>query len=169
MKHLFLPKNVRKFVFSPFDQSPVEEFEVDEENKYFCSRDGVIFSKDMKTLIAYPQYKNVTSYIVPSTVETIGQTSMTRFVYLERIVIPDSVTEIKGSFLYTTKDKIKEVIILRSYRQKNPKFILENSFVSSNFKLENITYIVSTQIPISCKFQLRFSIMTSCLYVFILL
>lgn len=45
MQHLFLPKNVQNFDGTPFDLSPIAEFEVDKENKYFCSLDGVIFTK----------------------------------------------------------------------------------------------------------------------------
>ena len=170
MKYIFLPKNVQLFLGTPFDQSPIEEFEVDKENKYYCSLDGVIFSKDMKTLIAFPKYKNVTTYIVPNTVETIGTASMTRFVFLERIIIPDSVTLINPAFLYETFSKVKEVIIFRSYRQKNPIFAQSiNSFRNSDFKENNIQYIFSAQVVNSCKILSRYSISHINLYVFILL
>ncbi len=46
-----------------------QSFEVDEDNPYFCSVDGVLYSKDMSTLIAYPQAHG--SYDVPDGVKII--------------------------------------------------------------------------------------------------
>lgn len=123
----------------------------------------------MEKLIAFPRYKNVTSYIVPSTVKTIDAAAMTRFVYLERVIIPDSVTLIKGAFLYETYDKIKEVIILRNHQQKIPDIWTNGAFFQSNFKLINITYIYSSQIVRSCKGNKIFSISDSYLLILIIL
>ena len=48
------------------------EFIVDENNPYYCAVDGVLFTKDMKTLVCYPQHKNAGgSYTIPDSVEKI--------------------------------------------------------------------------------------------------
>ena len=49
----------------------LEEIIVNKENKYFSSEDGVLFSKDKKTLINYPCNKKDKEYIVPKTVTNI--------------------------------------------------------------------------------------------------
>lgn len=79
----------------------LERFEVDENNPNYCDVDGVLYSKDMKTVINYPcnhdqylrekfgyeaeqfradateQYiKDIQTYVVPSTVETLGETAL---------------------------------------------------------------------------------------------
>lgn len=64
------------------NEQKLKAFEVDSENQYFTAVDGVLFSKDMKTLIYYPpakgvefnnlgQAKEMTRYVIPDGVETI--------------------------------------------------------------------------------------------------
>ncbi len=47
-------------------------FQVSASNSYFTSIDGVLFSKDLSTLVAYPSGKNIKEYTIPSTTETLG-------------------------------------------------------------------------------------------------
>lgn len=49
----------------------LNSFSVDENNKYYKSIDGVLYSKDSKKLISFPGNKTG-SYMVPNHVETIG-------------------------------------------------------------------------------------------------
>lgn len=51
----------------------VSEIKVDENNEYLTSVDGVLFTKDMSTLIAYPAGSEKESYSVPVGVEAIGE------------------------------------------------------------------------------------------------
>lgn len=55
-----------------FRFTAVERVVVDEDNPYFCARDGVLFSKDMTRLIWYPYGKQGDTYIVPDGVKEIG-------------------------------------------------------------------------------------------------
>lgn len=50
----------------------VSEFVVADGNKYLSSRDGVLYDRAQKKLIAYPAGKTATSFTVPATVKTIG-------------------------------------------------------------------------------------------------
>lgn len=43
----------------------LESIEVDAENRWFCSQDGVLFTKSLHTLIAYPPSRAGTEYRVP--------------------------------------------------------------------------------------------------------
>jgi len=73
---------------------------VDSNNKYFCSEDGILFSKDKTTLIAYPACKNDTyMYEVPQTVTELGSYAFYGNPFLNYITLPDSITEIpEGAF-----------------------------------------------------------------------
>lgn len=51
--------------FYQFGCNTMREFEVDPENKWFTAVDGVLFSKDLKRLIAYPCAKGIDTYRVP--------------------------------------------------------------------------------------------------------
>ena len=74
--------------------SSLAEIDVAEENEEYASLDGVLFSKDMKTLIHYPAKKSDTSYEIPVGVTEIGQRAFYGCTSLTSITIPDSV----GSF-----------------------------------------------------------------------
>ena len=49
-------------------QNYLNEFVVDETNPFFRSIDGVLYTKDMKTLVAYPFGSNKTQYYLPDEV-----------------------------------------------------------------------------------------------------
>lgn len=55
-----------------FTYTPVSYFEVAENNPVYSSRDGVLFSRDGKTLVAYPSGLNDSHYDVPAGTEIIG-------------------------------------------------------------------------------------------------
>jgi hypothetical protein len=67
-----LPASVNEIDGSCFlDCFDIVEINVDPANEHFCSVDGVLFSKDMKMLIAHPHNKTNTTYEIPASVEII--------------------------------------------------------------------------------------------------
>ncbi len=75
---------------------------VDEENPYFLSENGVLYNKDKTELIHYPQGKLDDTFIIPNTVKKIRDYAVYQTVYLEKVIIPDSVEEIGfGVFCYS--------------------------------------------------------------------
>ena len=76
LKTITIPKNVDYITHggdTPFYRLPnLTAFNVDEENEYFTSIDGVLYDKDVTTLIAYPSGKTDKSYTTPDTVKTIA-------------------------------------------------------------------------------------------------
>ncbi len=77
-----------------FDKNDVLSFVVDQNNTYLTSVDGVIFSKDMKRLIAYPNAKEDTIYSIPEGVTTIDMYAFNENRHLESIIFPGSLTTI---------------------------------------------------------------------------
>ncbi len=57
-----------------YNHAPLQEFVVSEDNTEFCDIDGVLFTKDGKKLISYPDAR-LGEYIVPEGTETIGRYS----------------------------------------------------------------------------------------------
>ncbi len=51
----------------------MESIIVDEENEVFCSVDGILYSKDMTSLIYYPPSNPITEFTVPASVTTIDE------------------------------------------------------------------------------------------------
>ena len=69
---------------------------VDEGNPNYKAVDGVLFSKDDKTLIAYPKGKEGTTYTIPASVTKIGSDAFYGCSGLTSVTIPVGVTEIGG-------------------------------------------------------------------------
>ncbi len=82
-------------------------YNVDEKNENFCSVDGIVYTKDMKKLVAYPPAYPTTEFTVPSSVEMIGYGSAYTAA-IESLIIPDSVTEVEG-FAFTYCNSLKSV------------------------------------------------------------
>ena len=53
----------------------ITNFNVDSQNEYFCSDDGVLFSKDKKTLVRYPGGRFQLDYALPDFVTVLGDYS----------------------------------------------------------------------------------------------
>ena len=92
-------------------------FNVDDNNEFFCDVDGVLFTKDMKTLLFYPLAKDVvdtkdengndiqiSEYAIPDGVETIRTKAFYKCGKIAKVVIPDSVKNIeeKAFFRYSS-------------------------------------------------------------------
>ena len=86
----------------------VTEITVSKENENFCDVDGVLFTKDMKTLLFYPLAKDlqntkdangndiqVSQYTIPDGVETISTKAFYKCGKITKVVIPDSVKRIE--------------------------------------------------------------------------
>ncbi|MGM9734369.1 MAG: leucine-rich repeat domain-containing protein, partial [Prevotella sp.] len=95
---------------------------VDEQNRKYTEVDGILFTKDIKTLICYPAgitggylipdsvvyiqhgafygCKGLTSVIIPNSVLNIGSDAFFYCTSLTSVTIPDSVTGIEGGAFY---------------------------------------------------------------------
>ena len=90
------------------------DFYVDEANENYCSADGILYSKDMKTLIFYPPARTNTTFTVPDCVEKIGEqiefeyTGFSYAVNLKEIILPENLIEIDDcAFAYCTFETIE--------------------------------------------------------------
>lgn len=71
----------------------LKEFSVSEENEHFCSVDGVLFTKDMKTLVYYPCAASST-YVIPDSVEEIRSKAFYKAGNLKNLTLPSSLKSI---------------------------------------------------------------------------
>jgi len=68
---------------------------VDKNNPNYCSIDGVLFDKEIKTLFTYPCNKSGTEYTTPETVTTIGEWAFWNAVNLEKVILSQRTSEIQ--------------------------------------------------------------------------
>ncbi|OPZ35883.1 MAG: hypothetical protein BWY98_00604 [Tenericutes bacterium ADurb.BinA155] len=73
---------------------------VDSANPNYQSIDGVLFSKDGKTLIAYPAGKSGSAYVIPSSVTSVGWCAFFGCTGLTSVTIPSSVTNVSYGAFY---------------------------------------------------------------------
>ncbi len=82
--------------------------EVDEDNEFFCDIDGVLFSKDMKTLVFYPMSRDVKElqlsdgttvqgieYCIPEGVEVIRTKAFYKCSELRQLTLPSTLKSIE--------------------------------------------------------------------------
>ena len=85
----------------------LKDINVDSNNKYWCSVDGVWFSKDMKTLVAYPGGR-AGAYNCPDSVISIGDSAFSLCRALTSVTIPNGVTSI-GDYAFNSCSSLKDV------------------------------------------------------------
>ncbi len=83
---------------------------VDAANQKYCSVDGVLYSKDMKTLICYPAGKTNISFIVPDGVETLGVEAFYYSESLQTIHLPESLCVIDDYVFWHCKNLLNITI-----------------------------------------------------------
>ncbi|MHB8107939.1 MAG: leucine-rich repeat domain-containing protein, partial [Candidatus Cryosericum sp.] len=93
--NVFIPASVAdvgpySFVFC----GSLESITVDAASPFLCSIDGVLFNKDITTVLQYPMAKAGASYAIPSGVQVIADGSLYGTKYLSQITIPYGVREI---------------------------------------------------------------------------
>lgn len=91
----------------------LKEITVSADNETLCAVDGVLFSKDMTTLIEYPEAKEDTSYVIPSTVTTIKEYAFQNNDKLTSVTIPESVTTIE-QYAFEDCDALTSVTVPKS-------------------------------------------------------
>ena len=95
---------------SPLDPfyrcSSIERFNVAEDNEYYTSVDGAIYTKDMSMLVAYPP--TAESIKLSDSVQTIGDRALSGNPHITSITLPASVTDI-GSAAFADCTALEEI------------------------------------------------------------
>ena len=90
---------------NPFVQcTALESIEVDEENPWMCSVDGVLFNKEKTWLYSYPAGAKREAYDIPEGVERIGMDAFAYNPYLTSVYMPNSVTSTDGGTFANCKN-----------------------------------------------------------------
>ncbi|MBQ9812875.1 MAG: leucine-rich repeat domain-containing protein [Thermoguttaceae bacterium] len=106
LKRIVLPASVVEIGKDAFVCPDLDAIDVAEENPVFRSINGVLFSKDGKTLVRLPMGRQTDCYYVPKGVETIESGALQYCFFLKTVVIPNCVktigdNAISGGFLAT--------------------------------------------------------------------
>lgn len=94
--------------------SYTNSIEVNKENAYYSSIDGVLFNKDQSELVSYPGANPRTNYTVPSCVIRIRTMAFAETYYLESLIFEEGLCEIEMDGVYCPS--LTEVIMPASLR-----------------------------------------------------
>lgn len=96
-----IPASVTQIGDWAFNDCPkLANISVNSANKYYTSSTGVLFNKDLTTLLVYPNMQGSTNYIVPKSVTKIEAYAFDNCTNLPAIVLPEKLKEIGGAAFY---------------------------------------------------------------------
>lgn len=87
----------------------LEYIEVAEDNPYLCDVDGVLFDKNITTVIYYPEGLDDKIYTLPSTVTTLGNYSF-HYTNLETLNLPSALKRIEYRAFYCASN-LKNIVL----------------------------------------------------------
>lgn len=100
IKEVVIPSTVTTINYNPFIGTGEGILKLAEGNKNYKMVDGVLFDKDLTTLICYPynlQPENL-EYRVPDSVTKLGYNCFSMNIYLKKVILPKTITQMLCAF-----------------------------------------------------------------------
>lgn len=123
-------KDVKEIYDGAFEGSKnIKKFKVEKGNTNFVTVNGVLYSKDLTRLVAYPPAdSSVTEFVVPQSVTSIDLGAFAQSKYLKKVYILPEIKGIKMHTFYNCSN-LEEV-----YFSKTINYVSENAFDKCNVK-----------------------------------
>ena len=86
----------------------LQAINVTESNKFYSDVDGVLYTKNLKTIICYPAGKKNKNFVIPSGVMNIGNSAFLNCSNLQEVTLPSSVTSI-GDDAFLNCNNLQEI------------------------------------------------------------
>lgn len=95
-------------VFAFYSCNSLHEFVVDDLNPDYCTKDGVLFNKEMTKLVNYPCGIEDTSYEIPNGVLVVGEHAFDNCTNIKTVTFSSSVKTI-SRYAFRSCDNLKDV------------------------------------------------------------
>ena len=110
LKKVYIPASVDEIYLEAFYKCPkLREIIVDEDNPYFTSVDGMLFTKDKTQLLICPSGR-IKDAIVPDGTKIIATKAFAYCIYVNEIKLPETITTI-GNNAFIGCDALKKIAI----------------------------------------------------------
>ncbi|MGN0654617.1 MAG: leucine-rich repeat protein [Oscillospiraceae bacterium] len=111
LTNITIGKNVNSIDSGAFRAcTKLKKISVSENNKFYSSKDGVLFDRNKSILISYAAGRPGSNYTIPDSVKTIGDAAFNACNALESVVIPKSVKSI-GYDAFNGCENLKSISI----------------------------------------------------------
>lgn len=142
----------------------LNEFSISQDNPNFAVLDGVLFDKELKTLVMYPRGR-IGDYVIPESTSIIASSAFSKCSFLTGITICDAVENIGGSaffgctslktvlipervsvmgdFAFSECESLTEVIILPGLSEINSGVFAECTALKNVYIPGSVTHIYS--------------------------
>lgn len=141
LTYITLPASVSQISYATFNQAKeLTRIHVDATNNYFCSVDGVLYSKNKDILYRYPEGRIDSSYKVETGVSVIDICAFYNCSSIKNIDLPQTLKEIKVQALLNTSIKILTINseLEKIGRNVFPTTIEKIKYAGSKEQWENI-------------------------------
>ena len=139
---LAISKSIKEFfIDNVIGCRDLKEITVDENNKYYKAKDGILYNYDMTEILFCPNAKTG-KVIIPNTVTRIGDHCFAQCKSLDLIVIPTSIKDI-GNYAFQGV-QIKKLNIRNSVRSIGD-FCFMGAVISEEFKFSNQVTTIPNQ------------------------
>lgn len=103
LEKIIISENVQDIGYAAFYTcTALEEILVDSSNEYYCSADGVLYTKDMQRLLCFPSCLNIAVFTVPDGVKIISEYAIQYSEYLTEIDLNNVETIEAFAFHYSS-------------------------------------------------------------------
>lgn len=146
---IMIPKTVTEIVMGAFaDCSALTEFEVAEDNPNYCSKDGLLYSKNGDTLIACPGARD--SVALADSVTIIGEKAFANCRKLTVVTLPNTVSNIV-SRAFDSCGGLTSLNVPESVRQLGEEVFkdcntltvtgVQGSYIDEYLRTENVPFL----------------------------
>ncbi len=99
LEELYIPASVEFAEWAFYDCRQLRAIHVAEANPFFCDKDGVLFSKQKRELLAYPN-QHGEEYCIPEGTTIISGKAFKSCRALKKVAIPSSVIQMGNNVFY---------------------------------------------------------------------
>ena len=146
LKEITIPASVKEIKTHPFSRDRITTLNVAAGNKYFVSKDNILYSKDMTRMVAYAGVNRDTSYTLPSALTALDLEGISYNYKLTTIELGSNKNFTLSDGILFSKDMTRLVLCPKglsfsSYAIPNGVKVIED------YALDGITGLQSLTIP----------------------
>lgn len=150
IKIVQLPSSLNEISSTAFNHCiEIQEYRIDSSNKNYTASDGVLFTADKKTLVAYPAGSDNASYTIPDSIEHIGDYAFSYSTNIGELTMGKSVKTV-GNYGFYQMSACKGTIEFSSALQSIGKYAFSHCLSIDEFIIPDNTIKVIEQGTFEC-------------------